>query len=160
MITGLVVAAAVAVAAVTLLGGSSSAKSPSTVTTSAKHGKPASKHAHKGSPTQVAKAPTLSPAETTVAVLNATEAEGLAHRTAAQLQQTGYSQATALNGKPPGSGQVSVVEYANGHKAEAEGVAHSASVTQVQPMESAVAALANSANVVLIVGADKITQSP
>ena len=106
------------------------------------------------------KAPALGPAETTVAVLNATEAEGLAQRTATTLQQNGYSQAAALYGKPPGSGQVSVVEYASGHKPEAEGVARSAEVTQVQPIESAVSALANSANVVLIVGADKITQSP
>jgi len=48
----------------------------------------------------------------------------------------------------------------SGHKAEAEAVAHSAEVTQVQPIESAVSALVSSANVVLIVGADKATQSP
>ena len=75
-----------------------------------------------------------------MAVLNATEAEGLAHRIASELQQSGYSQATALDGKPPGSGQVSVVEYASGHQAEAEGVAHSLSVTHVQPIEAAVSA--------------------
>jgi hypothetical protein len=97
----------------------------------------------------------VSPAETNVAVLNATEAEGLAKRTASTLQQNGYSQANALYGKPPGSGQVTVVEYASGHQAEAEGVAHSLSVTHVLPIEAAVTALAGSANVVVIVGADK-----
>ncbi len=50
-----------------------------------------------------------------------------------------------------------MVEYASGHQADAEGVARSLSVTQVQPMESAVAALAGSAKVVVIVGADKAT---
>jgi LytR cell envelope-related transcriptional attenuator len=156
------IAAVVAVVALTVLGGSSGKKAStsSLTTTAAKHGsKVPRKAAHKTASTHV-NTPAVSPAETTVAVLNATEAEGLAHRTAEQLQQSGYSQAAALSGKPPGSGQVSVVEYASGHKAEAEGVAHSAEVTQVQPMESAVAALASSANVVLIVGEDKATQSP
>jgi LytR cell envelope-related transcriptional attenuator len=157
---GLVVVAAVAVAAVVALGGSSGGKATTSTTTTTTHSATTQpKHAHK-SLTKPARTPALSPAETTVAVLNATEAEGLAHRTAASLQQNGYSQATALEGKPPGSGQVSIVEYANGHQAEAEGVAHSAAVTHVEPMESAVAALVSSANVVLIVGADKITQSP
>jgi hypothetical protein len=155
------VLAAVVVAAVTVLGGSSSGKpSSSAAKTAASTIATRSTHAHKTPPQPGAKAPALSPAETTVAVLNATETEDLAHRTASALQQNGYSQAEALNGKPPGSGQVSIVEYANGHQAEAEGVARSADVTHVQPIEAAVAALASSANVVLIVGADKATQSP
>ena len=93
-------------------------------------------------------------------MLNATEAEGLAHRTASELQQNGYSQAAALNGRPPGSGQVTVVEYVGGHQAEAEGVARSLSVTHVLPIEAGVSALAGSANVVVIVGADKAASSP
>jgi LytR cell envelope-related transcriptional attenuator len=161
IVGGLIVLAAIVVGALTAFGGSSgrkpatsAAKTPtSTVATHPTH-------AHKTPTKAVAKTPALSPAETTVAVLNATEAEGLAHRTANALQQGGYSQAQALNGKPPGSGQVSIVEYASGHQAEAEGVARAANVTHVQPMEAAVAALASSANVVLIVGADKATQSP
>jgi hypothetical protein len=160
IVVGLVVVAAVvAVVALTVLGGSSGKKaktSASTVTTS--HSATTPTTAHKAAAKH--EAPAVSPAETTLAVLNATESEGLAHRTAIQLQQSGYSQATALGGKPPGSGQVSVVEYVSGHKAEAEAVAHSAEVTQVQPIESAVSALVSSANVVLIVGADKATQSP
>jgi hypothetical protein len=162
IVGGLVVVAAVVVGAVTALGGSSGHKgTTSTATTTATHttaSNPA--RSHKTPSKSAAKTPALSPAETNVAVLNATETEGLAHRTANELQQNGYSQAAALNGKPPGSGQVSIVEYASGHQAEAEGVAHSANVTHVQPMEAAVAALVNSAPVVLIVGADKATQSP
>lgn len=160
IVGGLVVVAAVVVAAVTALAGSSGHKgTTSTATTTATH-TTSSNSAHSHRTASKPKAPALSPAETNVAVLNATETEGLAHRTANELQQNGYSQAAALNGKPPGSGQVSIVEYASGHQAEAEGVAQSANVTHVQPMEAAVAALANSAPVVLIVGADKATQSP
>jgi hypothetical protein len=144
---------------VSLLGGSSSHKGATVAAntptgTATTHTKSRS---HKAAPKLT---PKLSPAETTVAVLNATETEGLAHRTASALQQNGYSQATALSGKPPGSSQVSVVEYSGGHQPEAEGVARSMSVTHVLPVEAAVTALAGSVNVVLIVGADKATQSP
>ncbi len=154
---GLIVVAAAVAVALTSLGGSSGGKVTNTSASTAKQrGTPSStRHSHKTSPKSAAGTPAVSPAETNVAVLNATEAEGLARRTASALQQNGYSQAVALNGHPPGSGQVSVVEYASGHQAEAEAVARSASVTDVQPIEAAVTALAGSASVVLIVGADK-----
>ena len=149
-----VVVVAAAVVAVTSLGGSKGGKpersaSTPTVRQSTTPAKHTSHKAHKP------KAPTVSPAELNVAVLNATEAEGLAHRTAIALQQTGYSQASALTGKPPGSGQVSVVEYTSGHQAEAEGVASSLSISHVLPIEAAVTALASSASVVVIAGADR-----
>jgi hypothetical protein len=95
------------------------------------------------------------PAETAVTVLNGTETVGLARRVSTALQQSGYSQATAVFGRPPGANEVTIVEYAGGHQADAEGVAHSLSVSHVQPMEQAVAVLAKSAKVVVIVGADK-----
>jgi hypothetical protein len=47
------------------------------------------------------------------------------------------------------------VEYTTGHRADGEGVASALAVTQVQPLETPVAALASSATVVVIVGADK-----
>jgi hypothetical protein len=152
-----IVAVAAVVVALTSLGGSSKPKhGTSTTTTSASRtSTTGAKHASHKAAKPAPKAPAVSPAETSVAVLNATEAEGLAHRTAIALQQNGYSQAEALNGKPPGSGQVSVVEYTSGHQAEAEGVARSASITHVLPIEAAVTALAGSADVVVIVGADK-----
>jgi hypothetical protein len=159
---GAVVLVAAAVVAVSTLGGSSGPKlktgSVDTGTIAHNSSTKAKGHSHKPAAKQAPPAPTVSPAETNVAVLNATEAEGLAHRTASELQQNGYSQATALNGKPPGSGQVSVVEYASGHQAEAEAVARSASITHVLPIEAAVTALASSANVVVIVGQDKVAQ--
>ncbi len=153
---GVIVVAATAVFAVTSLGGSSS-KAPTkpTKTTAQRTATRPKARSHKAPAKPAPKAPAVSPAETSVAVLNATEAEGLARRFASTLQQNGYSQATALFGKPPGSDQVSVVEYASGHQAEAEGVARSISVTHVLPIEAAVTALAGQANVVVIVGADK-----
>jgi LytR cell envelope-related transcriptional attenuator len=155
IVGALVLVAAVAALAVTLLGGSSGKKAPSAsvgTTAATQHtGTHATRRAHHSA----SKAPTINPAETNVAVLNATEVVGLAARTASQLQQGGYAKASALQGKPPGTGQASVVEYTGGHGAEAQAVAHSVSVTHVLPIEAAVTALAGSANVVLIVGADK-----
>jgi hypothetical protein len=92
-----------------------------------------------------------------VAVLNGTETTGLAHRVSGELQQAGYSQAAALAGRPPGANQQTVVEYTSGHRGEAEGVARSLNVSQVQAIEPSVSSLAGSANVVVIVGADRAT---
>jgi hypothetical protein len=92
-----------------------------------------------------------------VAVLNATETNGLAHRVSNQLQRSGYSRATPLGGRPPGADQLTVVEYATGHKSDAEAVAHSLGVSHTAPLESGVASLAGSASVVVVVGLDKAT---
>jgi hypothetical protein len=116
-----------------------------TTTTSKAHHKSKGKPAAKATP----------PAETSVTVLNGTETTGLAHRISASLQQSGYSQAAAVGGRPPGANEVTVVEYATGHQADAEGVAHTLSVSHVQPEEQAVAVLAGTASVVVIVGVDK-----
>jgi hypothetical protein len=99
-------------------------------------------------------------AEINVAVLNGTETTGLAHRVSTKLQQRGYSQATAVSGRPSGSNQSTVVEYAAGHHGDAQAVARSLSVTNVQPLESSAAALAGSAGVVVVVGADTAAESP
>jgi hypothetical protein len=151
--------AVVAVVAISSLGGSSPkhAATPSAATVTSAHvvhAKAKPKPATKQQPAA------FDPAETTVTVLNGTETTGLAHHVSEELQQTGFSQATALNGRPPGTNQVTVVEYASGHQAEAGGVAHSLSVAHVEPMESSVAALAGSASVVVIVGQDKAASSP
>jgi hypothetical protein len=162
IVGGVIVVAAAAVIAVTSLGGSSGSKG-ATATNAGNVRKAAKAHAgsHKSTAKHTTKpAPAVSPAETNVVVLNGTETTGLAHRIASELQQGGYSQANALDGRPPGSGQVTIVEYASGHQAEAEGVARSLSVNQVQRLEAAVSALAGSATVVVIVGADKATTVP
>jgi hypothetical protein len=160
---GVLVAAAVAVAIIISLGGSSSpnhATSTNASSAAGAHTKPSTVHRHASSKSGSTAAGATNPAEASVAVLNGTETTGLAHRIAGDLQQRGYSQAAALGGHPSGAGQSTVVEYASGHKADAEAVARSLAVTSVQPIEEAVASLAGSAKVVVIVGADKATASP
>jgi hypothetical protein len=131
-------------------GPQGAARNASSTTTSAQaHKQPASSH-HSENAT-----PAASPAATSVAVLNGTNTTGLAHRLSTNLQQSGYTQATALNGTPPGSHATTVVEYASGHRAEAQAVGKALEVTQVQPMETAVASLAGASTVVVVAGADK-----
>jgi len=156
VIAGVVlVAVAAVVLAVVALGGGSSARKGSTASATAT---PAS-GSHAGSSgaghSSRGRSGAGNAAETSVVVLNGTETNGLAHRLAGQLHQSGYSRATALSGRPPGANQASVVEYASGHKGAAEGVARSLGVSQTQPLEAAVASLAGAAPVVVIVGLDK-----
>ncbi|MCW2970899.1 MAG: LytR family transcriptional regulator [Solirubrobacterales bacterium] len=159
----MLVAAAIVVAAITLLGGSSGnnpATSAAKATTTA-HATHASKHRPASArKTASSGSQAVNPTEESVAVLNGTETTGLAHRISSELQQRGYSQAAALNGRPGGSNQETVVEYASGNQADAEAVAHSLGASKVQPMEAAVASLGGSAKVVVIVGADKATAGP
>jgi hypothetical protein len=150
----------VAVIAVVLLVSSlGSSPSKSGASKSAAGAPARSHHSHTSAPAATHSSepstPAVSPAETQVAVLNGTSTEGLAHRLSASLQQSGYSQATALNGTPPGSHQTTVVEYASGHHAEAAQVAQALSVSTVQPMEASVSPLVGGSTVVVIAGLDK-----
>ena len=133
-------------------GGSTNHGTSSTTTVSKVTGSHHSSHSKGGSTHSGLSA--AAKAAMTLTVLNGTETEGLAHRTAAQLQRDGYSQATPLGGKPGGPNQSTVVEYAPGQRADAEEVARALSVGTVQPLEESVSALADSAQVVLIMGAD------
>jgi LytR cell envelope-related transcriptional attenuator len=99
-------------------------------------------------------------ADTNVVVLNGTNTNGLAHRIAGELQRSGYSRASALAGRPSGANQTTAVEYASGHRADAEGVARSLGGAQAQPMEAGVESLSGSATVVVIVGLDKAATVP
>jgi hypothetical protein len=146
VVGGLLAAVAVAVVAVALLGSSSGG--------SGRGASARSVHHHRGAHTR-APAGAASPASIHVVVLNATNATGLAHRLSASLQQSGYSQAVAVGGTPPGEHQTSVVQYASGHSAEAKRVAQALSVSQVQPLEGAVEGFASGASVVVIAGLDK-----
>jgi len=162
VLVAIAIAIAVAVALVLVLvtkGGSSgpkagsvaSHKTPAVTSTTAKH------HHATSTPKQAKATP---PAETSVVVLNGTETTGLASRVSSQLQQSGYSQAAAKFGRPPGANEVTVVEYATGHQPDAAQVARSLSVSHVEPMEQGVSALAGSAKVAVVVGADKATAGP
>jgi hypothetical protein len=161
---GLIVGIAVIVAVVLSLGGggkggssssSTSASGTGTARQGTGSGKTTTQHAGSG-----ALAATTSPAELNVAVLNGTTTTGLAHHVSEELVGRGYAKATALDGKPPGSNQVTTVEYTSGHRGDAERVAHSLGLTQAQPIEGTVASMASSAAVVVIVGLDKAATTP
>ena len=164
IVGGVIVAVAVIVAVVLSLGGSSkgggtpstSASSPSSGITTASTKQKASSTTS----THAASSGAANAGETNVAVLNGTGTTGLAHRVSGELRSQGYSKATALNGRPPGANQVTVVEYSSGHRAQAQSVARSLGVSQAQPIEGTVASLAGSATVVVIVGLDKASTSP
>jgi LytR cell envelope-related transcriptional attenuator len=164
IVGGLILGAAVLVAVLLSLGGSSKhggSGSTAAVTSSsgAGGGSGQTKTSNAGSSSTTAAA-TVNPANANVAVLNGTGTTGLAHRVSAELAHRGYSRATALDGRPPGANQVTVVEYASGHRADAQSVARALGVTQPQPMESTVSSLAGSATVVVIVGLDKAATVP
>jgi hypothetical protein len=94
-----------------------------------------------------------------VAVLNSTEATGLAHHFAANLQQKGFKRAKPLDGRPGGSYPTTVVEYAPGHLGDAQSVARSLAVGsgEVRPVEPSTESLTGGASVVVIVGAAQAT---
>jgi hypothetical protein len=100
------------------------------------------------------------PGSITVAVLNATEKEGLAHHVAAELRGKGYTQAIALDGRPAGETSTTVVEYSAGDRAAAERVARAISGAGVKPLEGAVAPLGAGAQVVVIIGANTAATVP
>jgi len=161
IVGGVLIGIAALVVALLSLGGASGNKSATASTgTTASHVRKA--HGKSSSAPSSSKLPAgaASAAETNVAVLNGTGTTGLAHRISGQLRQSGYSQATALNGRPPGANQVTVVEYASGHRADAQGVANALGVGQAQPMEATVSSLSGSATVVVIVGLDKAATVP
>jgi hypothetical protein len=145
-------------------GGSSGGRSVSngaarSASTARTHARATHARASGGASTRSA-ATARSAAETNVVVLNGTGTTGLAHRVSTELRQSGYSRATPLGGRPPGANQVTVVEYASGHQAQAERVARSLGVAQAQPMEATVASLSGSATVTVIVGLDKAATVP
>jgi len=140
------------VAILSFLGGghasSKSAGSSASTSSQAANSNKGSKHSQGASAV-------VGPADTPVAVFNDTETAGLAHRLAGELRGHGYTQANALSARPSGSYPTTLVEYASGHRTEAQQVAHALGVTQVQPMEATVTSLAGSSLVAVIVGANQ-----
>jgi hypothetical protein len=154
IVAGVLIAVVVIVVAISKLGGSSSSGTATTPVVSADGGHSSKKTSSSHTATEASE-PAASPSETSVTVLNGTETPDLAHHLAEGLRQDGYTRAVALGGTPPGAHPVSVVEYASGHRAEADAVAKAASVSDVKAMEGSVAALSSGANIVLVVGADR-----
>jgi hypothetical protein len=150
IVAGVVVVVLLMVLAISVLKGKGSSNTPTTgaqgTTTETSSKSSHAKKSHVAS---------TSPAETSVTVLNGTSTAGLAHHLASDLQQTGYSLAAASAAVPPGTHATTVIEYARGHRADAQSVAKTLNVTQVQAMDSTTAALAGSADIVVLAGADQ-----
>lgn len=89
-----------------------------------------------------------------VAVLNATETNGLAGQFANKLKSGGYAHARALYGTPSGTYPATTVQYARGYESEAMSIAHLIGVpsSQVQALQPSTQPLAAGASVVVIVG--------
>jgi hypothetical protein len=165
IVGGLIIGVAVLVVVLLSMGGGSKAgngaASSSAGSTSSGSAQTGGEHVKSSSGSSSGKhASGTNPSQANVVVLNGTGTTGLAHRVSSELRQGGYSRAAALNGRPPGSNQVTVVEYASGHRADAQRVAHALGVTQAQPVEGTVASMAGSATVVVIVGLDKAAIVP
>lgn len=165
IVGGLIVGVAVLVVALVSLGGgskgaSSSASGTATTPSGGAEQSGAQGTNASGGSSGGGGAAAVRRSETDVVVLNGTSTTGLAHRVSGELSQHGFSRATALNGHPPGANQVTVVEYASGHRAEAQSVARTLGVSQAQPIEGTVSSLAGSATVVVIVGLDKAATTP
>lgn len=137
------------VLAVVLLLGSSGKSSPGP-------GSPAGGSTSQGGPSRAGghRGAGVSNGSLRVAVLNATQTNGLAAKVASSLQSHGYAQATALFGTPAGSYPTTSVQYASGHSREATGVAQALNVpsADVKPLQSSTAPLSGGAPVVVIVG--------
>jgi hypothetical protein len=144
---GVVLGVAVIVLAVSALKGGS--KPSSTATQSSVR----STVTHTTPPT-----PAANPSELSVAVVNGTSTNYLAHHLAADLQQSGYTRAVASSAVPPGTHATTVVQYASGHRADGQAVAKALDVTRVQPMEASTASLVSHATVVVLAGADQAAQ--
>jgi hypothetical protein len=151
IVAGVVVAAILAVLVLSTLKGGSSHPSASAQSSSSSE---ASGSGAGGGSGESA----TNPGAMSVVVLNGTSTAGLAHHLASDLQQSGFAQAAASGAVPSGSHPTTVVEYADGHRADARRVAKALAVARVQPMDQATASLASSAAVVVIAGADQAAQ--
>ena len=147
IVGGVIVVALLLVLATSVFKGGGS---PTTATQGPAAGEAPVVSSHTGTPAKAA-----NPADTSVVVLNGTSTQGLAHHLAADLQQSGYTLAAAASAVPPGTHPSTVVEYARGHRADAQAIAKTLNVTQVQAAEAATASLAGAANVIVLAGADQ-----
>jgi hypothetical protein len=160
IVVGVLVGVVVLVLALTSLGGGSSAPKGSTATLSSASPPAGARHTTStgsggGNGGGEASLPAANPSETHVVVLNSTETTGLARRLSSNLQQSGYTLAAASAARPSEARSTSVVEYASGHRVDAQHVAQTLGIAQVQPLGSSITALAGSATVVVIAGADQ-----
>jgi len=95
----------------------------------------------------------IAPGDISVAVLNGTSTPGLAGRVGDDVTSSGFKLDTVTNSRK--SFQQTVVMFGPGEEPAANKVAHVLGVTPVQPIDAETRALAPSADVVVIAGADR-----
>jgi LytR cell envelope-related transcriptional attenuator len=96
----------------------------------------------------------LAPGHITVSVLNGTAVPGLAAKVSETIHENGFKRGTI--GTSRKQFQQTVVMFGGGEKREAERVAHVLGVTPVQRIDRATRAVAGSADVAVIAGADRV----
>jgi hypothetical protein len=96
----------------------------------------------------------LAPGHITVSVLNGTAVPGLAAKVSETVHENGFKRGTI--GTSRKQYQQTVVMFGGGEKRAAERVAHVLGVTPVQRIDRATRAVAGSADVAVIAGADRV----
>lgn len=96
------------------------------------------------------------PGDTEVAVLNGTAVAGLADRTSDDLAAAGYLIGAVTNSNS--SFDVSIVMFKTGFKPEARMAASKLGIKDVRPMSGEIVAVAEGANIAVIVGQDKANE--
>jgi hypothetical protein len=104
-----------------------------------------------------ASAPAIDPSSVTVAVLNGTVVTGLAARLGTKVSAAGYVLGNVATASQQQRAE-SVVLYRPGSSRQARAVARELEISQIEPVDSASAALAGSATVVVVAGADKANE--
>jgi LytR cell envelope-related transcriptional attenuator len=96
---------------------------------------------------------TVQPGDVTVAVLNGTTVPGLAAALRDELAAAGFQKGT-INNFSDQQLAASVVQYAPGHRAEAQAVSRRVGISRREPVTAESRALAGDATVIVIAGAD------
>jgi LytR cell envelope-related transcriptional attenuator len=96
----------------------------------------------------------VTPGNVTVAVLNGTTVPGLAAALSDQIAAAGFEQGTINNFSDQQVAE-SVVQYAPGHREEAEVVGRRVGISQDEPVTADSRVLAGDATVIVIAGADQ-----
>lgn len=98
----------------------------------------------------------MKPGEIEVAVLNGTEATGLAATWGDKLENKGFEVGAVTNTQS--TFESSVVMFGDGSKPEAKQVAKQLQIKKVQPMTAEVSGVSNGAKVSVVVGEDNVTE--
>jgi hypothetical protein len=102
-----------------------------------------------------APAPTQSPSETNVAVLNGTTSTGLAARIADRVAQEGYVRGVTQTNTRDQTIQASTVYYADGYRDNARAIGRLLGIDDLKAIDADTQALAPDADIVVLAGADQ-----